>query len=42
MIFPISIFVDTLNPWFAKNNNISIIKFAVVLYASYIVDSRVI
>jgi hypothetical protein len=40
-IFPVSTFVDTLNPWFAKNGNIPVIKLAVALYASCAVGSRV-
>jgi hypothetical protein len=40
-IFPILTFVDTLNPWFAKNGNISVVELAVTLYASCAVDSRI-
>jgi hypothetical protein len=40
--FPVSTFIDTLNPWFIKNGDIPVIKLAVELYASCAVNSRVI
>jgi hypothetical protein len=40
--FPVSTFINTLNPWFTKNSNIFVIKLAVALYVSCIVGNRVI